>query len=244
MMSAQKRLMAAINAAVVEGKPAKLRTVAAVASAAQCSVAHASRLIPELHTWGLLHIDGWHRIGRAGVRSASYAPGAGEDVPYPEAHAKGFVDWRTAPSGVRIAKWLKNGNQGGTTAVMKPCFVSRQTGRCILNAMHADGVIRIYDFVRQWGGKAQPLYMWRGPDDHRPDAEPLKPLGITERRNLRKQALKKQFGTDISKVVIRAMYGEAPKGATVMVNGKPIYARGKGVLVRPQQNQTQEKGLS
>lgn len=232
MSAATRRLMAAIDKAIDEGKPHAARTAPALASVAHCSVVTALRILPAQHTAGLLHIEAWVRVGRAGPLSAVYAPGVGEDEPFPQPTHPGKrkTDWRTSPSGQRILQWFSAGHQGGTTAVMTACNTSHQTAWELLQAMHASRVLRIAGWQRQWGGRPQPQYSLRA--DNSRDVPRPAALSVTERRSRHKRQMAAFYGPEVASVIVKCMYGRAPIGATVMVDGKPIYTRGLGLLRR------------
>lgn len=199
----------------------------AVAAAAFTAPVYCLKLLRAFHAARLVYVSGWVRNGTRGPYAELWSAGDGDDVPRP---ALAVYDWRRQRSAQRVMTWLKTGNTGTSADIAAACAAGLSTVQIAINAMRKEKLVRVARYNRCIeGGSISPIYAWN--PNKKPDAPRPPRMTTTQWRHRRKELLKCKFGEEAAEKISRAMFWPHAKNITVVVDGRPVYRRGEGMLV-------------
>lgn len=225
----QQRILDALR--TTADMPPETRTRAALADRAFIASMYAVAVLRSLHEAGQIHIGAWVRPALHGPVTASYSIGPGKDAPKPSAPPKRS---RTElPSAQRVLAWINAGNEGTVHEIAAACFLAVVTASNLITALHRAKMIRVAKYRRQACAGPIRVYGLVVPGEPFRNARRPKRRTVTEWRKDRRRDLAEQFGAEAAKKIARAMFqGEGT--ATVVIDGRPVYQRGVGMLEKVQ----------
>lgn len=135
------------------------------------------------------------------------------------------TNYKTSPSGKRIAALLGSGYTGTVTEIAQRVHCSTVTAGSALKDMTKDGAAHVRRWQRQRAGPITAVYAaGRGKTPPRPQ-----PYSQQQKAQRYRKSLKQKLGEDLARQVLYQMSGFG-NASQIVVDGSVVWRRGVGVV--------------